>query len=99
MSVNNVSNNIPNVATVQKVAAPPVSTVGNANATGEAKKPVRASDRVELSGVGNFLQILKRNDVRADKVASIKAQIDAGTYDETQKLDVASDRLLDDLLK
>ena len=92
MSVNSVSNNIP----VQKIATP---TVGKTNETDAAQKPKRASDRVELSGVGNFLQILKRNDVRTDKVASIKAQIEAGTYDEGKKLDVATDRLLDDLLK
>jgi anti-sigma28 factor (negative regulator of flagellin synthesis) len=32
-----------------------------------------------------------------DKVASIKAQIEAGTYEDDHKLDVAADRLLDDL--
>jgi anti-sigma28 factor (negative regulator of flagellin synthesis) len=42
---------------------------------------------------------LKQNDMRAEKVAQIKAQIEAGTYDDDQKLDVATDRLLDDLLK
>jgi anti-sigma28 factor (negative regulator of flagellin synthesis) len=32
-------------------------------------------------------------------VAAIKAQIEAGTYEDDQKLDIAADRLLDDLMK
>ncbi len=45
------------------------------------------------------LKSLQSNDIRADKVAQIKAQIEAGAYEDDQKLDVATDRLLDDLLK
>ena len=37
-------------------------------------------------------------DIRADKVADIKAQIAAGKYSDTDsKLDVAADRMLDDV--
>jgi anti-sigma28 factor (negative regulator of flagellin synthesis) len=57
------------------------------------------ADRVELSGAGSILNRLKSNDIRADKVAAIKAQIEAGTYEDDQKLDIAADRLLDDLMK
>jgi anti-sigma28 factor (negative regulator of flagellin synthesis) len=68
------------------------------NRTGatESAQP-RAADRLELSGATQHLLSLKTNDVRADKVASIRAQIEAGTYDDEQKLDIAIDRLLDDL--
>jgi flagellar biosynthesis anti-sigma factor FlgM len=59
--------------------------------------PARANDRVELSGMQNFLQALKTNDVRVDKVSEIRSQIDAGNYDVDGKLDQALDRLLDDL--
>jgi len=39
-------------------------------------------------------------DVRVGKVESIRAQIDAGTYaDDDHKLDIAADRMLDDLTK
>jgi negative regulator of flagellin synthesis FlgM len=58
----------------------------------------RARDSVELSGVQGYLAALKTNDIRADKVAEIKAQIDAGTYETDEKLDIAADRLLDDVL-
>ena len=61
-------------------------------------KPSRG-DKVEVnSTVSTFLSKLKGNDVRLDKVASIKAQIEAGTYDADSKLDDASlDKVLDDL--
>jgi len=55
--------------------------------------------KLELSGVSHLLKTLKNNDVRTDKVAVVKAQIEAGTYDDEKKLDAAVDKLLDDLLK
>jgi len=70
-----------------------------AAATADAA-PTRAADRVELSGVSHLMQSLKTNDIRVDKVADIKSQIDAGTYDgDGQKLDGSLDGLLDDLTK
>jgi len=63
----------------------------------DAPASTRGRDRVELSGVKNFLAVLKANDVRADKVAQVRSQIEAGTYETDDKLDVAADRLLDDL--
>lgn len=98
-SVNNVGNSSP-VYTVNRpgprpVAAPP------------ATSPTRGADTVELSSqaqakadIGGFLETLKAGgDVRTDKVAQIKAQIAAGTYDDDAKLDAAADRLLDDVLE
>ena len=65
----------------------------------DAPKQMPAVDKLELSGVSHLLKTLKNNDVRMDKVAIVKAQIEAGTYDDEKKLDAAVDRLLDDLLK
>jgi negative regulator of flagellin synthesis FlgM len=76
--------------------AAPVSKTQEAAAAAPTT-PARGADSVELSGVQNFLQALKVNDVRADKVADVKAQIAAGTYETDEKLDIAADRLLDDL--
>ena len=43
---------------------------------------------------------LKTNDVRVDKVTSIRDQIAAGSYDvDGAKLDAAVDKMLDDLTK
>lgn len=65
----------------------------------DAPRQLPVTDRLELSNMSHLLQTLKNNDVRTDKVAAIKAQIQAGTYDDDQKLTAAADRLLDDLLK
>jgi anti-sigma28 factor (negative regulator of flagellin synthesis) len=78
---------------VQKIVANPIQKVIPPDA-----QPVRASDRLELSGASNFLATLKSNDVRTDKVASIRQQLQAGTYDpDGKKLDAAADKLLDEL--
>jgi len=59
---------------------------------------VRASDRLELSGAGALLAALKSNDVRTDKITSIRQQLQDGTYDpDGKKLDAAADKLLDEL--
>lgn len=97
-SVNNVGNNSPvysvNRPGTRPLSQPPASSVS---------APGRGADTVELSGnaqVANLLQTLKAGgDVRVDKVADIKAQIAAGTYEDDAKLEAATDRLLEDLLK
>jgi flagellar biosynthesis anti-sigma factor FlgM len=92
MNINNVGSS----SQVQKLTSNPIQKTLGA----EAPKQLPASDRLELSGVSHLLKALKTNgDVRTDKVAEIKAQIEAGRYEDDKKLDVAVDRLLDDLLK
>jgi flagellar biosynthesis anti-sigma factor FlgM len=58
-----------------------------------------AADRVELSGTNPGLQTSSASDIRAAKVATIKAQIAAGTYEDGSKLDAATNKLLDVLLQ
>jgi anti-sigma28 factor (negative regulator of flagellin synthesis) len=78
---------------IQKIVAKPVQKSVPTNAT-----PIRASDRLELSGVSHILTALKAGDVRTDKVAQIRQQIQNGTYDaDGKKLDAAADKLLDEL--
>ncbi|HXE52197.1 MAG TPA: flagellar biosynthesis anti-sigma factor FlgM [Tepidisphaeraceae bacterium] len=91
MNINNVNSSSP----VQKIVSNPVQK----QIPADAPKQLPATDRLELSGASHLLQSLKTNDIRADKVASIKSQIQSGTYEDDQKLDVAVNRLLDDLLK
>jgi anti-sigma28 factor (negative regulator of flagellin synthesis) len=87
--VNNISQTTP----LQKIVAEPIQKQIAPDAT-----PVRASDRLELSGAGGLLAALKSNDVRTDQVASIRQQIQDGTYDaDGTKLDGAADKLLDEL--
>jgi len=94
MSINGIGN-LGNTTPIQKTTTSPVQK----QAPADAPTQNRVTDRVELSSIGHLLQSLKANNIRTDKVASIKSQIEAGTYEDDDKLDVATDRLLDDLLK
>jgi anti-sigma28 factor (negative regulator of flagellin synthesis) len=92
MNVNNVGNSSP----VQKLVNNPVQK----SIPADAPQQLPVADRLELSGVSHLMKALKSNaDVRTDKVAEVKAQIAAGTYEDDKKLDAAVDRLLEDLLK
>lgn len=97
-SVNNVGNSGP----VYTVNRPGPRPLGQPAAAG-ASAPGRGADRVELSGNSPVSQALKTlkagGDFRADKVAAVKAQIQAGTYEDDAKLDAATDRLLDELAR
>jgi anti-sigma28 factor (negative regulator of flagellin synthesis) len=89
-SINGLGPNLPVQPVTTKPVAPPA-----ASETPQAS----ATDRLELSGASHLLQSLKTNDIRTDKVATVKAQIEAGTYEDDYKLDVATARLLDDIQK
>ena len=80
---------------VQRLTSNPVQK----QVPADAPKQIPVADKLQLSGVSHLLKTLKNNDVRTEKVAEIKAQIAAGTYEDDKKLDAAVDRLLDDLLK
>lgn len=90
MSINSIGNN----PQVQRIVSQPVQKSVPLAATSKSS----VTDRVELSGVGHLMKALKSNDIRTDKVAEIRAQIEAGTYEDDKKLDVAVDRLLDELI-
>jgi flagellar biosynthesis anti-sigma factor FlgM len=80
----------------------PVNRIAGAKAIHKsvpAKPAVQVkTDRVELSTVKQLMATLKAGGpIRADKVAAIKAQIAAGTYETSAKLDAAIERLMNDL--
>ena len=89
--INGVGNNSP----VQKIVSNPVQR----QIPADASKQMGATDKVELSGMSHLLKALKTNHVRTEKVVAIKAQIEAGTYEDDAKMDAAVDKLLDDLMK
>lgn len=63
-----------------------------------AAQPERLQDRVEISQVGRLLsRVHEISAVRVGKVAAIRAAIEAGQYETPQKLEVALDRLLEEL--
>ena len=55
-------------------------------------------DQVDISPEAELVsQVHDLPDIRADRVADIRAQIEAGTYETEAKLDVAVGRLLDEI--
>ena len=57
-------------------------------------------DELEISDAARAAeaqQAASAPDIRADRVAAIRAQIAAGTYETPEKLDAALDRLLDEI--
>ena len=87
-------NGLTSQSPIQKITANPIQKQPSADVPAQAP----LTDRVELSGVADFLNTLKAGgDFRADKVAEVKSQIEAGTYDTDDKLDAAADKLLDEL--
>lgn len=90
-SINHIGGSSP----LQRVVSNPVQK----QVPADAPRQLPATDKLELSGASHLLKTLKQNDIRANKVAEVKGQIQAGTYDDEKKLDAAVDKLLDDLLK
>jgi len=55
------------------------------------------TDQLDISPEANFIsQVRDLPDIRADRVAELRAQIAAGTYETEQKLSATLDRLLDE---
>lgn len=89
--INNISPNTP----VQKIVANPIQK----QVPADASQSLSPSDKLELSGASHLLQALKSSaDVRTDKIAAIRGQIQSGTYDaDGTKLDAAVDQVLNEL--
>ncbi len=91
-AINGLGGNSPIQPPTAPAAAKPAVPASTTSTT-------RAADRLDLSGTSHLLQSLKTNNIRADKVAAVKSQIENGTYESDHKLNRALDGLLDDLLK
>lgn len=89
--INSISQNTP----VQKIVANPIQK----QVPADASQSLSPSDKLELSGAGNLLQALQSSaDVRTDKVAAIRQQIQSGTYDaDGSKFDAAVEHVLNEL--
>ncbi|MBI1901357.1 MAG: flagellar biosynthesis anti-sigma factor FlgM [Planctomycetia bacterium] len=60
--------------------------------------PARQPDELALSDVGQLVaRVQEMPEIRAEKVAEIRAQLAAGAYDVDGKLETALNRLLDEL--
>ncbi len=55
-------------------------------------------DRVEISQIARLMsEVSSLPEVRAEKIAQVRAQIEAETYITPEKLDIAVERLLEDI--
>jgi negative regulator of flagellin synthesis FlgM len=55
-------------------------------------------DQLDISPEADFVaQARELPDIREDRVAALRAQIQAGTYETADKLDAALSRLLDEI--
>lgn len=61
--------------------------------------PGGVADVVEISATAAALaaKVQEVPDIRADLVARVKAEIEAGTYETPERLEIAVERLLDEL--
>jgi anti-sigma28 factor (negative regulator of flagellin synthesis) len=81
-SINGVGDSLP----IQKITTKPVYKEINL-------QPTRPPDKVELSGTSP-LDNIKAGEIRFDKVAEVRQQIEAGTYETATRLHSAIDKLL-----
>jgi len=58
----------------------------------------RGVDQLDISPEADFVsRVRDLPDIRADRVAQIREQIEAGVYETPDKLDIALNRLLDEI--
>lgn len=65
---------------------------------GQAVQAGQPRDMVEISPLGQMLDGISRlPEIRHEKVEAIRQQIAAGTYDTPERMELALDRLFDEL--
>lgn len=84
----------------------PTNQVESAKAT-QAASITNPTDQVDISTEAelnsqtvelvNQLEIQDLPEIRSDRVAQIREALEAGTYETQEKLDIAIDRLLDEI--
>ena len=78
----------------------PIQPAATPRPTGpvEASQAAEVRDADEISEVGKLLDDLSRiPEIRSELVAELRRQIEAGTYETPEKLELAVDRLLSEL--
>ena len=65
----------------------------------ETENIFQPNDQVDLSPEATWMmQIGEMPQVRSEKVAEIRAQIESGEYETDEKMEVALDRFLDEMI-
>jgi hypothetical protein len=90
-----------NINGVQNAAVPALSQIAPAASAPANIAPAQASgvqDTVEISTIARMAaQVNELPAVRTEVVNRVKAEIAAGTYETPEKIEIAIDRLMDEL--
>jgi negative regulator of flagellin synthesis FlgM len=79
----------------QPIRAPHIATPPQAT---PSSSPAAGGDQLEISAAGALQsQLSDIPDIRADRVASIRQAIADGSYETPDKIDLALERLLDEI--
>lgn len=63
-----------------------------------ASSSLTEADQLDISPTADLAsRALEGSDIRADRVAQLRAAIEAGGYDSDEKMNIALDRLLDEI--
>lgn len=84
---------------IQPISGPRAIQPSNAITASQAQSPMgEISDVVEISTTSILAaRVHEIPDVRADLVARVKDEIAAGVYETEERIDVAIDRLMEDM--
>lgn len=70
----------------------------NETAPQQSSDSIHGADQLEISAEAEMISRIRDvPDIRADRVAEIRQQIEAGTYETDDKLEIAIGRLFDEL--
>jgi Anti-sigma-28 factor, FlgM len=95
-SVMSIVGNVSVADPIQQVANRPIQRSIPSDAT-DPIAPTTVADRLDISPTSSLPPTLQGSS--ADKVAAIRAQIESGTYEDDNKLNVTVDKLLTELNK
>ena len=88
-----------NVSGIQPAVPPKaVGSVGSIDAVASKPQAQKATDVVEISAVAKLAaKVQELPAVRTDLVERVKAEIVAGTYETSERLEITIDRLMEEL--
>jgi negative regulator of flagellin synthesis FlgM len=88
-----------NISGINSTQGPrPVQPGSTPKTTGSTTAPAQQPDTVEISSEARIrAKLAEVPDVRSELVDRVKAEIQAGTYDTTDKLNQAIDRMLEEI--
>lgn len=84
----------------QRVSAPPADTKPSASPVDQLdlSSAARSSSSTPTNRLQESGAIAGGGEIRIDRVADLRRQIASGTYETPEKMDMALNRLLDDLV-